>query len=79
MPETNGKSIRWIIGTLIVIVGVVFTYLFNAYNRTEASVDGYRIQVDEIKAYVSDLKTDIGSIKTDIGWIKEALKKTNIK
>ena len=78
----NNKSKLYVIGfgIFITIIGVVFAYLFSAFNRTEAKVNGYQLQVEEIKACVNEMKTDIGVIKNDLGWIKSAINKSlNIK
>lgn len=62
-------------GLIITIIGTVFVYLFNCYNRTEARVETYSNQVEEYQASVSDLKADMGIIKNDLSWIKDALNK----
>lgn len=74
--NNNSKKL-YVIGfaLIIAIIGVVFSYLFSAYNRTEAKVNGYQTQVEEVKASVGDMSTDIGVIKNDLSWIKSALGK----
>jgi len=74
--ENNGKKYYIIaFGLIITIIGIVFIYLFSAYNRTEAKVSEYQSQVQEVKDSIGDLKTDMAIIKADLVWIKLELSK----
>ena len=70
----NGKRIYIIAFSLIVVIsGILFGYLFNAYNRTEAKVNDYQAKVEEYQENFSDLRTDIATIKADLVWVKMTL------
>lgn len=73
MNDNNGKYYKWAFGIIIVIIGVVFAYLFSAFNRTDAKVAEYQSKIEQYQASMSDLKTDIATIKIDLVWIKTAL------
>jgi len=78
--NNNGKTTKWIIGTLITIMIFIIGYLFTAFNHTENKVEAYQSQMDELKTCINDLRVDVGTIKADLLWIKTILSKnSNIK
>lgn len=80
MPENNGKKMYIIaFSVIVIIIGVVFTWLFNAFGRTETKVSEYQAQMEEVRACVNNMQVDIGTIKESLIWIKDALNKKTIK